>query len=64
MKAREHKDVTVIFCDIVDFSAMCKVVKPYRVLLFLETYFQMLDDVAEEHGVTKVRTVGDGYLAV
>ena len=64
VKAREHKDVTVIFCDIVDFSAMCKVVKPYRVLRFLETYFQMLDDVAEEHGVTKVRTVGDGYLAV
>ena len=33
-------------------------------LRFLEHYFESLDKVAEEHGVTKVRTVGDRYLAV
>ena len=64
VRAREHSDVTVIFVDIVGFSNMCKRVRPIGVLRFLEHYFEMVDKVAGEHGVTKVRTVGDGYLAV
>lgn len=63
-KARRHRDVTVIFIDIVGFSEMCNEVVPFRVLRFLERYFSLVDEVAEEHGVTKLRTVGDGYLAV
>ena len=64
VRARDHADVTVIFVDIVGFSDMCKRVRPIGVLRFLEHYFETVDKVAEEHGVTKVRTVGDGYLAV
>ena len=64
VRARDHADVTVIFVDIVGFSDMCKRTSPIGVLRFLEHYFESLDKVAEEHGVTKVRTVGDGYLAV
>ena len=64
VRAREHADVTVIFVDIVGFSNMCKRTSPIGVLRFLEHYFEAVDKVAEEHGVTKVRTVGDGYLAV
>jgi len=64
VKARRHADVTVIFVDIVGFSDMCKHVKPIGVLRFLEHYFALVDTVGEEHGVTKIRTVGDGYLAV
>jgi class 3 adenylate cyclase len=64
VRARNHADVTVIFIDIVGFSDMCKQIKPIGVLRFLEHYFEMVDKVAEEHGVTKIRTVGDGYLAV
>lgn len=64
VRARNHADVTVIFIDIVGFSDMCKRIKPIGVLRFLEHYFEMVDKVAEEHGVTKIRTVGDGYLAV
>lgn len=63
VKAREHPDVTVIFTDIVGFTEMCKEVKPFQVLKFLEQYFNLVDEIAEEHGVTKIRTVGDGYLA-
>ena len=62
--ARDHPSVTVIFIDIVGFSEMCEHVKPKAVLRFLEHYFELVDKMAEEHGVTKVRTVGDGYLAV
>ena len=62
--ARDHPSVTVIFIDIVGFSEMCEHVKPQAVLRFLEHYFELVDKMAEEHGVTKVRTVGDGYLAV
>ena len=64
VRTRDHADVTVIFVDIVGFSDMCKRTSPIGVLRFLEHYFESLDKVAEEHGVTKVRTVGDGYLAV
>lgn len=64
LRMREHKKVTVIFIDIVDFSTICTEAESQRVLGFLEHYFELLDNVAEANGVTKIRTVGDGYLAV
>jgi class 3 adenylate cyclase len=62
--ARKHPQVTVVFIDIVGFSAMCNSTSPLAVLNFLEKYFEVVDQAADEFGVTKVRTVGDGYLAV
>ena len=58
--ARDHPSVTVIFIDIVGFSEMCEHVKPQAVLRFLEHYFELVDKMAEEHGVTKVQPWGTG----
>jgi hypothetical protein len=42
VKARQHPDVTVVFIDIVGFSEMCNEVTPFRVLRFLEHYFDLV----------------------
>lgn len=62
--ARVHPRVTVALSDLVHFSAMCSVSTPLQVLTFLDDAFGVIDENANAYGVTKVRTIGDGYLAV
>lgn len=62
--AKEHKDVTILFMDIVGFTEMSKFVEPQKVMLFLNTLFSIIDNLSISYGyVQKVETAGDGYVA-
>jgi class 3 adenylate cyclase len=58
------EDVTVLFADIVGFTQLSQRVAPEDLVRFLNTLFTRFDRVAEQHGLEKIKTVGDGYLAV
>ncbi|KAJ9531398.1 hypothetical protein QJQ45_006894 [Haematococcus lacustris] len=60
--ARRHKDVTLLFMDIVGFTAMSKEVAPETVMVFLNTLFALFDALCDKHGVMKVETAGDCYI--
>ncbi|KAJ9531443.1 hypothetical protein QJQ45_006861 [Haematococcus lacustris] len=60
--ARQHKDVTLLFMDIVGFTAMSKEVAPEAVMVFLNTLFAHFDALCDKHGVMKVETAGDCYI--
>ncbi|GFH22663.1 guanylate cyclase domain-containing protein, partial [Haematococcus lacustris] len=60
--ARRHKDVTLLFMDIVGFTAMSKEVAPEAVMVFLNTLFALFDALCDKHGVMKVETAGDCYI--
>jgi class 3 adenylate cyclase len=53
-----------MFADIVGFTAWSSVREPSQVFALLETVYQVFDDIARQHGVFKVETVGDCYVAV
>lgn len=59
-----HPSVTVLMCDIVGFTAWCADAPPTQVIECLSAYFQVIDDLAEQIGVYKVETIGDGYQAI
>eukprot|EP00217_Crustomastix_stigmatica_P015066 CAMPEP_0183789222 /NCGR_PEP_ID=MMETSP0803_2-20130417/292_1 /TAXON_ID=195967 /ORGANISM="Crustomastix stigmata, Strain CCMP3273" /LENGTH=633 /DNA_ID=CAMNT_0026033385 /DNA_START=266 /DNA_END=2167 /DNA_ORIENTATION=- len=59
-----HTSVTVLMADIVGFTAWCSETSPKIVIESLSAYFQVLDDLAENLGVYKVETIGDGYQAI
>ncbi len=63
-KARGYASATVIFVDIVGFSKMSKLLTPGELVLQLDTYFRVFDDIMEKHNVEKIKTIGDAYLAV
>ena len=61
----DHFDtVSVIFLDIVKFTELSDRIPPGHVVYLLEQIFTALDDVCEEHGLTKIKTIGDSYMAV
>ena len=57
-------DVSVVFVDIVGFSKLAKKLSPGHLVKLLNTIFGLADEAAEHHGVEKVKTIGDAYLAV
>ena len=57
-------NTTVVFADIVGFTAWSSVREPQQVFRLLESLYAAFDKIAYRHGVFKVETVGDCYVAV
>jgi class 3 adenylate cyclase len=57
-------DATILFADIVGFTAWSSVREPTQVFILLETLFRAFDEIAKKRRVFKVETVGDCYVAV
>ena len=55
---------SVIFLDIVGFTRISDCIPPGQVVHLLEQIFSTLDGVCKTHGVTKIKTIGDCYMAV
>ena len=56
-------DVTVLFADIVGFTRMAERLSPVDVVRRLSELFSAFDDLAEQLGVEKIKTIGDAYMA-
>ncbi len=62
--ADSFSDVSVVFVDIVGFSKLARKLSPGHLVKLLNAIFSIADECAEKHGVEKVKTIGDAYLAV
>jgi class 3 adenylate cyclase/tetratricopeptide (TPR) repeat protein len=62
--AEERKVVTVLFADIVGFTARSDAADPEDVKAFLRPYHARLKDEVERKGGTVDKFIGDGVLAV
>ena len=59
-----YADVTVLFADISGFTEYSSTVSPRALVRILNRIFSGFDEVAESVGVEKIKTIGDGYMAV
>lgn len=57
-------EVTVMFADLVGFTAWSSMREPAQVFMLLETIYHEFDQIAKRRRVFKVETVGDCYVAV
>ena len=55
-------DVTVLFADIVGFTAMAARYRPDQILDLLNRLFAAFDDLTARHGLEKIKTIGDCYM--
>jgi len=62
--AQGHADVTVLVADIVGFTRMTEELSPVETVKILNDVFTMFDEIADKHGVEKIKTIGDAYMAV
>ncbi len=61
--AQAHHDVTIVFADIVDFTRMSATMSPTEVVDMLNRIFTAFDAIAKKHGLEKIKTIGDAYMA-
>ena len=70
LKEGEHEiadgfaDVTVLFGDIVGFTALSSQISAAEVVDMLNGLFSCFDQAASELGIEKIKTIGDCYMAV
>jgi len=55
-------DVTVLFADIVDFTRRSQRIGPAQVVATLNELFSAFDQLAQRHGLEKIKTIGDAYM--
>jgi guanylate cyclase len=60
----EHESATVVVADVVDFTGFASTVDARELLLVLNQLFSIFDRLAARHGLEKIKTVGDAYIAV
>lgn len=59
----DHFDsTTVMFSDIVGFTAMSEKVSPAELVNYLNRMFSAFDDLAEKFNLEKIKTIGDAYM--
>jgi adenylate cyclase len=57
-------DVSVMFADVVNFTRLAEELTPNQVVSFLDEVFTRFDRLAEQHGLDKIKTIGDAYMVV
>jgi class 3 adenylate cyclase len=62
--ADRHPDVSVLFGDLVGFTATSSTLEPQVLVTELNGLFSQFDALCGQAGVEKIKTIGDAYLAV
>jgi class 3 adenylate cyclase len=57
-------EVTILFADIVNFTKLSERISPQELVAMLNKVFSAFDHLAQQHGLEKIKTIGDAYMAV
>jgi adenylate cyclase len=56
-------EVTVMFADLVGFTSLSTQITPTMLVRLLDQIFSAFDELADRHGLEKIKTIGDAYMA-
>jgi class 3 adenylate cyclase len=62
--ADQFPEASVLFADIVNFTTLANSMSPQSLVSLLDDLFTQFDELARVHGVEKIKTIGDCYMAV
>jgi len=63
-KAQYYQNVTILFTDFINFTGISEILSPSSLVTELHKAFTAFDEIIEQHGLEKIKTTGDSYLAV
>jgi class 3 adenylate cyclase len=61
---RFYESATVLFTDFVGFTSIAESLSPEELVKELDDIFRMFDHIMARHGLEKIKTIGDAYMAV
>ena len=60
---QRYEDVAILFCDVVGFTAYSEKNPPETVFAELEMLIDRFEAIAAQHGLDKIKTIGDAFMA-
>lgn len=64
MIARDYPSATILFADLIGFTALTEGVPAMTLVALLNELFSKFDAIAAELQVEKIKTIGDAYMVV
>ncbi|XP_034019957.1 adenylate cyclase type 2-like [Thalassophryne amazonica] len=61
---RQHKDVSILYADIVGFTKLASTCSPEELVAVLNKLFGRFDDIAKRNGCLRIKILGDCYYCV
>ncbi len=61
--ADQYDQASICFLDLENFSLLVKTLKAHELVDLLDDVFSQFDQLSEHHGLEKIKTIGDGYMA-
>ena len=58
------RSATVLLADFQGFTLLSERAEPAALIGLLDEYFRAFDDIVASHGLEKIKTIGDAYMAV
>lgn len=62
--AKQFDSVSVLFADVVGFTALSEKLSPTEMVEVLNEVFSYFDSLVKKYGLEKIRTIGDNYMVV
>ena len=56
--------MSILFADIVEFTKLSAKMAPDELIELLNNVFSEFDDLADQFGLEKIKTIGDSYMVV
>ena len=63
-KPQIKENVSILFCDFVGFTPISAALSPEELINELSDIFSAFDTICEENNTTRIKTIGDAYMAV
>ncbi len=63
-KPKKYRNASVLFVDLVDFTRKSRKLTPKIIIDELSEIFSEFDNIVKKNNCTRIKTMGDGYLAV
>lgn len=60
---RHFPAATILFTDFRDFTGLAERTEPAMLIGLLDQYFGAFDEIVARHGLEKIKTIGDAYMA-
>lgn len=62
-KARDFKEVSIIFTDFKEFTSASSEMSPQELVAEINECFKAFDQICDRHQIEKIKTIGDAYMA-
>jgi adenylate cyclase len=64
VQSKYEPSATILFADFKGFTLLAERMEPVALIGLLDQYFTAFDEIVARHGLEKLKTIGDAYMAV